>query len=416
MRDELQREPAAGSCGDRRERRQMHVALGNGLDRGRAARSSAGTVRAPAAWVRSASGRALGEPVRATRHDRAPPEARDGDHRGHDRGRGGPSAPGGSRRTRRPAHPGDDALAEALRDRSRREGEPERRRRLSEIRGLLAASGAPVQMTLDPRAIVDGQHPDRELREELPNVEAGHGRSLSWFARRTLMSAVRSRVFTVPSGIPSASAISRAVSPPKYARPSNRFSASERDSRARIAASRSISGSSSSTPPISRHLVDEHEVRARHARLPSQPVDREVVRDRHEPRRQATAGGVEPSGLAPCREEDVLGQLLRRLRAPEQPQAQREDRTRVARVERAHGFFVAGKEPLHELLLLAGEERSVGPSAHPVSFPVYDHRAAPSLARRHRHDATLDLIRCLRARGSSRCSRRSSRPARRLGQ
>ena len=90
-------------------------------------------------------------------------------------------------------------------------------------------------------AIVRRQHADRELRQELADLEAGHGRSLSWLARRTLISAVRSRVLTVPSGMPSLSAISRAVRPPKYARASSRFSASESDARARIAASRSIS-------------------------------------------------------------------------------------------------------------------------------------------------------------------------------
>ena len=79
-------------------------------------------------------------------------------------------------------------------------------------------------------------------------------------------------------------------------------------------------------------------------------------------------GGVEARGLAPRREEDVLGQLLGRLRAAQQPQPEGEDRARVARVQHPHRVLVPGKEPLHELLLLADEERSVGPSVHPVSF------------------------------------------------
>jgi hypothetical protein len=38
-------------------------------------------------------------------------------------------------------------------------------------------------------------------------------------------------------------------------------------------------------------------------------------------------------------------------------------------------------------LLLAGEERTVGPSAHPISFQVYGRRTTTSLAVGLRHHA-----------------------------
>ena len=115
----------------------------------------------------------------------------------------------------------------------------------------------------------------------------------SWFARRTLMSAVRRRVLTVPSGMPSASAISRAVSPPNTrARGAWR---PESDSRARIAASRSISGSSSSTHSSSG--TSSTRTRCGRRPVPAQPVHGQVVGDRHEPRGQPPASR---SKRAPC--------------------------------------------------------------------------------------------------------------------
>src|SRR6185295_6859753 len=62
-------------------------------------------------------------------------------------------------------------------------------------------------------------------------------------------------------------------------------------------------------------------------------------------------------------------------------------------VERTHRVLVPPKESLHELLLLAGEERTVGPSAHPNSFQVYAGRTAASLTVGLRHLAMRGGIR-----------------------
>src|SRR5581483_1762555 len=120
--------------------------------------------------------------------------------------------------------------------------------------------------------------------------------------------------------------------------------------------------------------------RSADAGLAPEAVHGQVVRDRHEPGGQSTAGGVEPRGLAPRGEEDVLGQLLRGLRAPEQPDTQRVDGSSEARVQRSHGVLVAGKEPFHQLLFLSREKRSIGPTVHTVSpFRVYGPVAGRSL-------------------------------------
>jgi len=144
-----------------------------------------------------------------------PAEAREHDRRGEQPGRRRPGSAPGTGRARRASHPCDDLLADALRHPDRWERERERRCGLPQVSRLLAAPGARLEVTLDALALGLAQHADRVLGQELANLEAGHGRSLSWFARRTLMSAVRRRVLTVPSGMPSASAISRAVNPPK---------------------------------------------------------------------------------------------------------------------------------------------------------------------------------------------------------
>src|SRR4029453_16609014 len=92
--------------------------------------------------------------------------------------------------------------------------------------------------------------------------------------------------------------------------------------------------------------------------------------------------------------------LLDRLRPPEQPQPEREDRTCVSRVERTNRVLVPPKESLHELLLLTGEERTVGPSAPPTSFQVSPCRTAASLTVGLRHHAMRGGIRRRVALGS----------------
>jgi hypothetical protein len=70
-------------------------------------------------------------------------------------------------------------------------------------------------MALELELVPVVEHAEGRLGEPVAGFDARHQGSFPSFARRTLISAVRRRVFTVPRGIPSASAISRAVSPPK---------------------------------------------------------------------------------------------------------------------------------------------------------------------------------------------------------
>jgi hypothetical protein len=116
------------------------------------------------------------------------------------------------------------------------------------------------------------------------------------------------------------------------------------------------------------HLVHEHELRPGHARFASEPVDRLVVGDRHQPRRQAPPMRVEPGGLAPRGHEDVLGELFGGLAGARQAKAHGVDGSREARVERTDRGIVTGEQPFHELCFLPREERSVVTSLHSGSF------------------------------------------------
>src|SRR5439155_17312602 len=85
-----------------------------------------------------------------------------------------------------------------------------------ELRRLLPAPGAPLQVPFHERPLVPVQIRQGVLGQALPDRQAvRHERSLPALARRSLISAVRRRVLTVPSGTPSASAISLAVRPRK---------------------------------------------------------------------------------------------------------------------------------------------------------------------------------------------------------
>src|SRR5205085_2979188 len=117
-----------------------------------------------------------------------------------------------------------------------------------------------------------------------------------------------------------------------------------------------------------RNVLHQDEPRAAEAGLAAKAVDREVVRDRHQPRGEAAARRVEAGGLPPGHHEDVLRELLRGLRAAEDPHAHGEDRTREPRVDRPDRVLVASAELLHQLLLLPGDQRSLRLSGHSASF------------------------------------------------
>ena len=114
----------------------------------------------------------------------------------------------------RGAHGADHPVLELGGRIGRREREREHPRRALELPGFTAAGGAPAQVLLELAriAVADAE---RVLGEQLADTGAVHEGSFSSFARRTLINAERRRVFTVPRGMPSASAISRAVMPRK---------------------------------------------------------------------------------------------------------------------------------------------------------------------------------------------------------
>ena len=119
------------------------------------------------------------------------------------------------------------AILEVQRRVDRREGQRHGGHALPEFGPLLLTSGARRQMPLHLPGFIGGEQAEGKLSEALPDLHAAHGdhssaraassRAWSCWAFRSLISDVRSLVFTVPSGMPSASAISRAVQPWKYA-------------------------------------------------------------------------------------------------------------------------------------------------------------------------------------------------------
>jgi len=109
----------------------------------------------------------------------------------------------------------DDALLQLPRRSRGSWSERQRRGGALKIARFLPARRAPSQVPLDRVDVVKVGNAERMLGEPIANGGAIHDGSLSSFDLRILMRADRSRVFTVPSGIASASAISRAVIPRK---------------------------------------------------------------------------------------------------------------------------------------------------------------------------------------------------------
>ena len=93
----------------------------------------------------------------------------------------------------------------------------EEREPLPEARELGAARRATAQVPADPRFLRLRQRGEQVVQELVANLGAAHGsasRSAD-IASRSRSSAAWIRVFAVPSGIPSISATSAVVRPPK---------------------------------------------------------------------------------------------------------------------------------------------------------------------------------------------------------
>src|SRR5439155_25844469 len=154
-------------------------------------------------------------------------------------------------------------------------------------------------------------------------------------------------------------------------------------------------------------------------------VHGEVVRDRHEPRREPAALGIEAGRLAPGGEEDILGELLRGLAGAQQPEPHRVDGTSEPPVQRADRSIVTGKEPFHRLLLLAWEQRPFLSSGSPHeghSFPYVRRLRGAKLAVQtmvprawpERHGGTAPFVAATDGRRlATRTRQPSSRTARR---
>ena len=182
-------------------------------------------------------------------------------------------------------------------------------------------------------------------------------------ATRRWARALRVRVFTVPSGHSSRSAISTCVSPSRYAstittRSGSGISASAAPTAARMsAASTAASGLGSWSAPPSDHrgrsepveiaigLVAVPPTRERDERWASarrpQPVDGPVAGDRPQPRRERRERRIEQLGAVPERQECLLHDLLGDLTVASQPERDGVDAVDMPVVERREGLLRA---------------------------------------------------------------------------
>ena len=215
--------------------------------------------------------------------------------------------------------------------------------------------------------LVHVQRVEREQRQQLADLfarQAAHGapgrRSASSTEPRSFCIARRRRVLIVPSGSPSAVAISTWVIPAQvrqlHGDPLGRGQLAQRP-RHRLA------------PQRAQHVVDRITVaddrfeRLLRCAVPllqpatPQPVDRAVMGDAEQPGDQpATLRRVRVRPL-PELEERLLDDLLGRLALGEQLQGEREHRPRMALVQLLEGANIATAESLGERLV--GEERAV---------------------------------------------------------
>ena len=94
-------------------------------------------------------------------------------------------------------------------------GSRERRHALAQRRHLGPASCASSQVAADRRVVLFVQGAEDVLGETLPDALTRRHGAPSAIDSRSLSRAVRIRVFAVPTGIPSSSATSVLVLPPK---------------------------------------------------------------------------------------------------------------------------------------------------------------------------------------------------------
>ena len=161
-------------------------------------------------------------------------------------------------------------------------------------------------------------------------------RGCSCIDSRSLRSAVRIRVFAVPRGMPSSSATSALVLPPKYASSSAARWPSDRPDMARRARWRQVHRLRHLVGPGLLRDLPPGAMRSR-TRASSTRRRRESIarapRHQEDPRLELAPAGVVPRGVAPELHEGVLHEVLGRGVVPEHHDAQSVDPGREAREE-----------------------------------------------------------------------------------
>ena len=254
--------------------------------------------------------------------------------------------------TAAPARPVDERGAESERRDRERRGEREQRaatptraqraasRRLERL-GRRAGGDEQVVHALEPRPLARLEVGADEL------VEVGPHRSSSSSASASRASALRVRVFTVPSGIPSRSAISLWESPRQYASSMTGRSCSGSTSSARWTR-QAVHDASASSDGIGLATGAVLELGDRLGRA-AQAVRDRVPGDGVEPRRAATARRVVRARGAPDRDEGLLRRVLGATAVAEAAQREPEHRARVAAVQLVERAAVAAGDAHDQL-------------------------------------------------------------------
>ena len=213
---------------------------------------------------------------------------------------------------------------------------------------LAAAEVAGLCVHLGLTHAVLGQKLEREEDEVVFRDVIADGHASSSFLR--LNSALRIRVFTVPSGSPVISAISEWVSPSKYAI-SSVFLCSNGRCR--------DDGPYPLHHGVSLGLVGQIEGRGEinlldllAGALAAQGVDGAIASDDGEPAAEAAAGGDEGVRAAPEAEKDILKNVLGGGGVAEDAERDRVHDPGVPVVERGHSLLVATPHPVQQLTIL----------------------------------------------------------------
>ena len=241
----------------------------------------------------------------------------------------------------------------AAQSRWRRHGLGRGRKRVHQVRVLAElgpAGDALLEMRFDRAPLVRRQVAEGVLAEHGVDrlVLRGHGRRLP----RSAMSAVRMRVFTVPSGGRKTLGDLR-LGQPLEVRELEGHALFGRQRRKREAKARGLLVADDligRRNPLAGQPL-EHVVAGRLGpRLArAQPVDGARARHHQQPPRDGAASRLIPSCRAPDLSKDLLHHVFRVAVVAQDPPREREHAGRVAVVQLRRGVLVASRQPAHEL-------------------------------------------------------------------